>query len=258
MLPVLFRIGEIPVYAYGVSMVVALGVGFLAMLVAALRLRSSIAAAVVVATVMPLPMMVGAKVGWWLTNLEAARTAGDWSGGGLALTPALLVALASAAALSPAFKERVGATLDVAVIGLLSAMAVGRFGCFLAGCCFGRPTELPWGLVFPAPGLMPEELHGVRVHPTQLYLLAVCVALAAGLFWRGARRRFPGELALVAAAVWGVLSLGSPFLRYGEELRLSTAFGWSAVIVLAVGGLVVLSRNARGEPGGVATPPAQG
>jgi phosphatidylglycerol:prolipoprotein diacylglycerol transferase len=39
--------------------------------------------------------------------------------------------------------------LDVLAIGLLVALAFGRLGCFLNGCCYGKPTELPWGVRFP-------------------------------------------------------------------------------------------------------------
>ena len=39
--------------------------------------------------------------------------------------------------------------LDILAIGLLLALVFGRVGCFLNGCCFGKPTELPWGVRFP-------------------------------------------------------------------------------------------------------------
>jgi phosphatidylglycerol:prolipoprotein diacylglycerol transferase len=39
--------------------------------------------------------------------------------------------------------------LDVLAIGLLLALAFGRIGCFLNGCCYGKPTNLPWGIRFP-------------------------------------------------------------------------------------------------------------
>ena len=39
--------------------------------------------------------------------------------------------------------------LDVLVIGLMLALVFGRIGCFLNGCCYGKPTELPWGVRFP-------------------------------------------------------------------------------------------------------------
>jgi phosphatidylglycerol:prolipoprotein diacylglycerol transferase len=39
--------------------------------------------------------------------------------------------------------------LDILAVGLMLALVFGRFGCFLNGCCYGKPTELPWGLCFP-------------------------------------------------------------------------------------------------------------
>jgi phosphatidylglycerol:prolipoprotein diacylglycerol transferase len=39
--------------------------------------------------------------------------------------------------------------LDVLAIGLVAALVFGRIGCFLNGCCYGRPTDLPWGVRFP-------------------------------------------------------------------------------------------------------------
>jgi phosphatidylglycerol:prolipoprotein diacylglycerol transferase len=39
--------------------------------------------------------------------------------------------------------------LDILAIGLMLALTFGRIGCFLNGCCFGKPTELPWAVRFP-------------------------------------------------------------------------------------------------------------
>jgi phosphatidylglycerol:prolipoprotein diacylglycerol transferase len=39
--------------------------------------------------------------------------------------------------------------LDVLAIGLMLLLVFGRIGCFLNGCCYGKPTELPWGVRFP-------------------------------------------------------------------------------------------------------------
>jgi phosphatidylglycerol:prolipoprotein diacylglycerol transferase len=39
--------------------------------------------------------------------------------------------------------------LDILAIGLMLALASGRIGCFLNGCCFGKPTDLPWAVRFP-------------------------------------------------------------------------------------------------------------
>jgi phosphatidylglycerol---prolipoprotein diacylglyceryl transferase len=39
--------------------------------------------------------------------------------------------------------------LDILAIGLMLALAFGRIGCFLNGCCYGKPTDLPWAVRFP-------------------------------------------------------------------------------------------------------------
>ena len=61
-------------------------------------------------------------------------------------------------------------TADFLIVGLPLGHAFGRIGCFLAGCCHGRPTAMPWGVVFTDPhSLVAPELLGVHLHPTQLY-----------------------------------------------------------------------------------------
>ena len=42
-------------------------------------------------------------------------------------------------------------TCDVFAPGIALGHAIGRVGCLFAGCCFGRPTSLPWGIVFHDP-----------------------------------------------------------------------------------------------------------
>ena len=61
-------------------------------------------------------------------------------------------------------------TSDFLIVGLPLGHALGRIGCFLAGCCYGRPTTMPWGVTFTNPhSLVAPELLGVPLHPTQLY-----------------------------------------------------------------------------------------
>jgi phosphatidylglycerol:prolipoprotein diacylglycerol transferase len=46
-------------------------------------------------------------------------------------------------------KQPIRRYLDVLAVGLMLALVFGRIGCFLNGCCYGKPTELPWGVRFP-------------------------------------------------------------------------------------------------------------
>jgi prolipoprotein diacylglyceryltransferase len=65
------------------------------------------------------------------------------------------------------------------------AMAVGRIGCLLRGCCYGKPTALIWGVDFGD--------HILR-HPTQIYEIIFDILLVAFLVWKKKRIAKPGEL----------------------------------------------------------------
>ena len=98
------------------------------------------------------------------------------------------------------------------------AVAIMRMGCFFNGCCFGKPTDLPWGMVFPLAENNPiTRLVGINVmsallgasvtlrHPTQLYEMAVAllasVAAAVVLHIDRKGHRMPG----LATAVFGLV-----------------------------------------------------
>lgn len=85
------------------------------------------------------------------------------------------------------FKIRILHTLNVLTPSVVLAHAIGRVGCFLAGCCYGAPTDLPWGIVFPETSFPSIQYHAAPLHPTQLYetffLLALfCVLIRTAVF----------------------------------------------------------------------------
>lgn len=111
---------------------------------------------------------------------------------------------------------------DVATPALGVGIAIARAGCFMAGCCYGLPTDLPWGVTFPSGSS--AHLHQILtdpclfpwapqpVHPTQLYEAAATLsgaALAAFLLARnGTRGVACASFALLyASARWGVFLL---------------------------------------------------
>ena len=85
--------------------------------------------------------------------------------GGLASTGGIAAGLGVAVIVARLARRPAGELLDTLVPAGLLALAIGRVGCFLAGCCYGRPTALAWGVVFPALG-PPAR------HPLQLYSAA--------------------------------------------------------------------------------------
>ncbi|HEY6442369.1 MAG TPA: prolipoprotein diacylglyceryl transferase [Candidatus Acidoferrales bacterium] len=99
------------------------------------------------------------------------------------------------------------AVLDVVAAPVALGHAIGRIGCFVAGCCYGKPTSLPWGVTFTSP--IAEKIAGtplhVSLHPTQLYEAGAEFLNVLILIWLGARQRFAGQL------------IGAYFVLYGIE-----------------------------------------
>jgi phosphatidylglycerol:prolipoprotein diacylglycerol transferase len=95
----------------------------------------------------------------------------------------------------------------------------GRLGCLAAGCCFGRPTSLPWAVRFTDPVcLVDRALLGTPLHPTQLYEALGEAAIFLGLWFLAVPRLERGELPSgtitgLYFAAYGLLRFGVEFLR---------------------------------------------
>jgi phosphatidylglycerol:prolipoprotein diacylglycerol transferase len=120
--------------------------------------------------------------------------------------------------------------LDVGVIGLTLGHAFGRVGCFLAGCCHGTETDLPWAVVFTDPRSAAPL--GVPLHPTQLYLAGHALAVFGLLWWLRRRKRYEGELLLAFLLSYAFGRLVLEEFR-GDALRGEVA-GWSTSQVLSL------------------------
>jgi phosphatidylglycerol:prolipoprotein diacylglycerol transferase len=116
---------------------------------------------------------------------------------------------------------------DFAVLGLPLAHALGRVGCFLNGCCYGRETSVAWA----------AWVEGARRHPVQLYEAALNAALFAVLLsYRPANRRAGARVALYLT-VYPVIRFLLEFLR-GDPRRQGPAFNvaqWVSLGLFAVG-----------------------
>ena len=87
-------------------------------------------------------------------------------------------------------------TADAFAPGIALGHFFGRLGCFAAGCCWGEPTTLPWGITFTNP-----HSHqtvgvplGVALHPTQLYEAAAELAIFVFLYRLYRQKRFHGQI----------------------------------------------------------------
>lgn len=96
--------------------------------------------------------------------------------------------------------------LDVFAAAIPLGHAVGRLGCFAAGCCYGKPTNAPWAVVFTSPfahRLAGTPL-GVHLHPTELYESAAEFLNFLFLIWLGKRQKFTGQIFATYFILYGI------------------------------------------------------
>ncbi|HPZ08009.1 MAG TPA: prolipoprotein diacylglyceryl transferase [Candidatus Eremiobacteraeota bacterium] len=78
---------------------------------------------------------------------------------------------------------------DICSAPVMLGLAIGRIGCFLNGCCYGKPTNLPWGVEFP--DVYPP---GVSRHPTQIYEALLDIGIFYILNLINKKKKFHGEI----------------------------------------------------------------
>jgi phosphatidylglycerol:prolipoprotein diacylglycerol transferase len=142
-------------------------------------------------------------------------------------------------------------TADVLAPGVVIGQAIGRLGCFSAGCCWGKPAQVPWAVTF-------TDVYAARavgtpmdtpLHPSQLYESVAAVLIFFFLLWLAPRKRFYGQVTLAYIALYSAVRFSLEFLR-GDPER-GTWFGGllstSQVVAIALllGVALVLPRVRR-------------
>lgn len=106
---------------------------------------------------------------------------------------------------------------DVLAPAIILGQAIGRIGCTLNGCCYGRETDLPWGVVYTDPHSSAPL--GIPLHPTQIYEVLLSLILFAGLWLGRKKTAFDGHLFLTYIMGYGVIRFFLEFFR-GDSLLL--------------------------------------
>jgi phosphatidylglycerol:prolipoprotein diacylglycerol transferase len=155
MCPELFKIPfiDLTIKSYGLMMVI----GFLAAVSIIRHLSRNITPDPQLVTNAALYSLIGGVVGarlfYVIHYFDNFRTNpvsvfAIWEGG-LELLGGVIVAITIIFLYLLYHKLPIRRYLDILAVGLMLALVFGRIGCFLNGCCYGRPTELPWGVRFP-------------------------------------------------------------------------------------------------------------
>jgi len=125
--------------------------------------------------------------------------------------------------------------MDICSPGGALGLFIGRMGCFFAGCCWGRPSSVPWAVAFNAPETLSPS-GNVRVHPTQVNESIVGLLLFFYVQHRFKHRKYTGQIFLEMISIYSIARFGIEFFR-GDDYR-GYLFGglisYSQFIALAI------------------------
>jgi phosphatidylglycerol:prolipoprotein diacylglycerol transferase len=252
--PILFEVGDWPVYSYGVLLAIAYLAALQFAVVRARRVGLDGTRIMDLGIYLIIAALIGAKLMLVAVDfdyfrrqprelLSLVRAGGVFYGG-------LLAALGAAIVLVRRYALPLWTTADLFAPGIALGHVIGRFGCLLAGCCYGKPTHVPWAVTFTSPDaqLNVGTPLDVPLHPTQLYDAgAELVILALLLATERRGRPFAGRTFWLYMLLYGVSRFIIEFFRgddRGMYGPLSTSQWVSLVVVpLAVFMWIRLSRS---------------
>ncbi len=136
-----------------------------------------------------------------------------------------------------------GHLADVIAPGIILAQVIGRVGCTLNGCCYGKVTDLPWAVVYTHPNT--HGPIGMPVHPTQIYEIIFNLIVFGILFKLRGRLKPDGSLFLVYLILYSVWRLGIDFIRDGTPFLIGLHQAQViSIIVLAITVPLLVIRTA--------------
>jgi len=199
MYPDLFSIGPLTIHTYGLFVAIGFAVGLIVTVKIGKTQGIKPQQVMDMGFIMILSAIIGSRLGYALINLGYYRDHPldifkVWQGG-LVFSGGLIVVVL---VMSWYIKRH---HLSFWKMGDLWAPAVaigqsfGRIGCFMAGCCYGKPTDLPWGVIFKHPQSLARPLD-IPLHPTQLYASLSGLIIFFILMVVHTKKRFHGQVFL--------------------------------------------------------------
>jgi len=165
--PVFFQMGNIVGYSYGLM----IGIGaLLAIFVSEWRAkRRGLDGELVFSAAVwgLLAGLLGAKLTFIISNIKLLFTNPSYVLGtnGFTVYGGVVLGIIVGGLIVKRKKVDVPVYLDLVIPQIALAQGFGRIGCFLAGCCYGKPTDSHFGVVFPVEAIAPS---GIPLIPTQL------------------------------------------------------------------------------------------
>lgn len=243
--PLLFKIGPLSFYSYG--LMVALGFLFGIILAYFLAKKVNIDPEKVfdVGLFVLLGSIIGARIFYIIFYFKNLSNPWElfmvWNGG-LVFDGGMIFGILAIYLACRFWKISFLDMLDVAAPATVFGYAFGRIGCFLNGCCYGVECTLPWAVVFP-------NIPGLR-HPTQIYASLAGLLILAILLHFFYRRKFAGQVFSLGIVLYGIYRFSIEFIRVNPKVILNLTEAQLVSILLVISGITfygILLKKSRSQ-----------
>jgi phosphatidylglycerol:prolipoprotein diacylglycerol transferase len=196
MYPNLFSIGPLTIHSYGLFVALGFAVAFLVILRIGKAQRMKTQQIMDIGFIVILMAIIGSRLAYVAMNFSHYKAhpvdiIKIWEGG-LVFSGGLVAVVLVMIWYLRRHRLSFRPMGDLCAPGIAIGQAIGRLGCFMAGCCYGRPTDLPWAVTFTHPqSLAPLN---TPLHPTQLYSAFSGFIIFLVLMFLNAKKQFQGQV----------------------------------------------------------------
>ncbi len=225
--PDIFHIGSVPIRSYGLMLAFSFILGLLYVRYVSKRDNKPFEPYISLAYIMIAGGIIGGRLFYVAAHLE--EFSGNWlavinpfqSGSfgiaGMNLYGGVLLAIIGSFAYCRFARMSVLDTFDDFAPTLGLGLVFTRIGCFLNGCCFGTPCDLPWGVSFPF-GSIPYSVFGDQhLHPSQLYSSLYGLLIFVMLHIMLKSKHFAGQVVAVLFMSEAFFRFVIEYVRYYED-----------------------------------------
>jgi phosphatidylglycerol:prolipoprotein diacylglycerol transferase len=250
MLPTLLKLGRLEVHSFGFFVALGFLAGILVSLYYAEREKTGRQNILDLAIGVIISAILGARlfyvIGQWDYYRANPQEIIMVQNGGLVFLGGLLASLLVVYLFARWKNLPLLRLLDAITPGTAVGYAIGRLGCFFNGCCFGLPTNLPWGIVFPKGSLAEAYCGEIPLHPTQLYSALAMLLVFLALVWIYNKKRFDGQIIFLGLIFYSLYRFIIEFFRFSPIHWLTlTPSQWVVMPLFVFGawGLVHFGKN---------------
>ncbi|MFQ5498490.1 MAG: prolipoprotein diacylglyceryl transferase [Candidatus Zixiibacteriota bacterium] len=227
MLPELFHIGPLPIRGYGLMLALAFLGGILYVKKIIERDGKPFEPFLTMSYIIIFGGIIGGRLLYVLLHLSDFKN--NWSASfnpfassqfgisGLTLYGGIVLAVVGVWLYCTIRKLSILEVFDYFAAPLGLGIGFGRIGCWLNGCCFGTPTDLPWGVSF-SPGSIPFSVFGdLHLHPAQLYSSLYGFGLFVLLHFLHKHKQFHGQVIGLLFMLEALFRFAIEAVRYYES-----------------------------------------